>query len=67
MLTTKQFKRQYGGNVCRHCINDETGVHLTPEDCRYEKEYSVCPRCRLSDKHLVKGFSLAGLMKLAGK
>ena len=67
MLTTRRFKKEYGSNICRHCVNDETGVHLYPKHCRYEAEYGVCPRCRRADKHIVSSFTLLGLIKLIGK
>lgn len=67
MWTTKKLIREYGGNVCRHCINDVTYVHLYPKDCIYETGRGVCPRCHMANKHIVRGFKFSGKWKLKGK
>ena len=66
MLTTRRFKKQFGGNVCRHCVNDLMGVHLIPKECKYVPGRSTCPRC-LKNAHIVKGFKLKGKWKLRRK
>lgn len=67
MWTTKKCKEIYGGNLCRHCINDVMHVHLYPKDCHYETERKTCSRCHQGNKHIVCGFKLSGLWKLMGK
>ncbi len=67
MWTTRKFRKSFGSNVCRHCINDMTDIHLYPQDCFYEKTRKVCPRCHMENKHIVCGFRLSGKWKLRGK
>ena len=67
MWTTKSIRKTFGGNVCRHCVNDLTHVHLYPRDCHYETQRRVCPRCHVEDKHIVSGFKISGMWKLKGK
>ncbi|MBR2287775.1 MAG: hypothetical protein IJ865_05985, partial [Clostridia bacterium] len=67
MWTTRRVRKSYGGNVCRHCINDMTYVHLYPKDCVYAPQRDVCPRCKKENKHIVSGFKLSGKWKLLGK
>ncbi|MBQ2461525.1 MAG: hypothetical protein II504_03710 [Clostridia bacterium] len=67
MWTTKRIRREFGGNVCRHCINSMTGVHLYPRDCHYEAKRGICPRCHLENKHIVCGFTFGGKWKLRGR
>ena len=67
MLTTRRIRKYYGGNVCRHCLNYMLQIHLYSKDCKYEKEYDVCPACKNENKHIVKGFKLSGKLKTMGK
>ena len=67
MITTRQIRKKYGGNVCRYCMSDILRETLYPRHCKYEKERGMCPCCKYPRKHLVRGFTLSGLMKTIGK
>ena len=64
MLGTGRLKTQYGGNICRRCINSAYGTHLRPSDCRYlDEDLHPCPACGVP-QHIVCGFRLIGACKM---
>ena len=63
MINIDKIRREYGGNICRRCINVEYDVELNPDDCIYEDmSLCECSRCHNSS-HLVSGLSRSGKLK----
>ena len=66
MITISRIKKDFGGPICRSCINNRYSVKLSRKHCRYEKHSDVCPSCG-ERKHIVKRLSLLGYLKGIGK
>ena len=49
--------------LCRECINVQTGARLTPRDCKYWHFPAQCSRCG-QIRHIVTGATLSGRWKL---
>ena len=63
MLSMKTVIRDFGGSVCRRCINKQYHLDLQPRDCRYQDPYPrLCPNCK-EMHHIVGGFSFTGKLK----
>ena len=65
MLSAKRIRYDYGGYICRSCLNREYGVHLIPRDCQYQLDHR-CAQCK-GFKNLVVGFKSAGHLKMLFK
>ncbi len=66
MINIKKIRKQFGGNVCRQCINKEYGIHLLHTDCQYGMMYpGKCPCCG-DMKNIVTGIKLSGFFKSFG-
>ena len=64
MLVTRQkIYREYGGPVCRACMNEITGVHLVRKNCWYMPYKGLCPRCHVDDKNLVAQLKFSGTIR----
>ena len=46
MITMEKIRRDFGGNICRRCINETYRVQLRSHDCWYEYYPHACPRCK---------------------
>ncbi len=67
MVTNKTILKQFGGYVCRRCLNDFYNVHLLHSDCEYKSMYpGKCPRCQ-EMKNIVTGLKFSGFIKLLTK
>lgn len=53
----------YGGPICRACMNELTGVHLKRKNCLYASYPGLCPRCRVDNKNLVVKLKLSGIIR----
>ncbi len=63
MVSKRKIIKQFGGNICRQCINKTNKIHLLHSDCRYELMYPrKCPCCG-EMKNIVTGFVLSGYVK----
>lgn len=62
MIDFTQIKKEYGGLVCRACLNAEHGAKLTPKDCIYYSKRKKCARCRVV-KHVVQKLRFSGTLK----
>ncbi|MBQ6839498.1 MAG: hypothetical protein IJO45_02270 [Oscillospiraceae bacterium] len=49
--------------LCRECINVQTGARLIPRDCRYWHYPAPCSCCG-EIRHIVTGVTLTGRWKL---
>lgn len=65
MLSLKPVILEYGGNLCRRCLNRRYEVHLAHRDCR-EAPNRECPCCRKVGS-VVVGLTLSGRFKLLTK
>lgn len=65
MISTSGVRKKYGDYLCRHCLNRQYGVRLTPRDVRY-RHMRVCPVCHSTD-HLVVAFRITGKLKMLFK
>ena len=64
MASIQTVYDEFGGFVCRRCINKRYKVKLVPRDCAYDGPYvQQCPNCK-EEHHIVNGFSLTGKIKL---
>jgi len=51
------------GHLCRSCMNDVYGIHLTPHDCDYAMYPALCYRCG-EVKNIVTNIHSAKRMKI---
>lgn len=65
MLTLKAVIRDYGGVICRRCLNRRYNVHLAHRDVREESNQD-CACCRRVGR-VVTGLTLSGRIKLLRK
>lgn len=64
MFLLSRIRNQYGGDICRHCINTKYGAELHRSDCLYDLDlynYS-CPCCG-ERRHIVRGLRFSGWLK----
>ena len=67
MINYQTIVEQYGGGICRRCLNRSFNVRLLPRDFTYDSpEARPCPCCG-NIHHIVDGFRLTGKLKLLGK
>ena len=66
MLTLKPVIKDYGGYLCRKCMDRRYGVHLACRDCIQTPDPRECPCCR-NYTNLVMGLKLTGKIKMVGK
>jgi len=62
MIDFKKIDKEYGGMICRACLNMEFGTSLSPKDCDYYEGKNLCACCH-EEKHIVRGLRLSGKMK----
>ena len=62
-ISKRRIYRDYGGSVCRACMNDLTGVHLKRQNCLYAPYPGLCPRCKEDNKNLVAKLKLSGIIR----
>ncbi len=60
-ISMKKIEKKYGGPLCRACLRELSGVHLSRRECWYMPFQGLCPRCHMDGKNLV------GKLKLSGK
>ena len=65
MLTLKPVIKDYGGYLCRRCMDRRYGVHLACRDCIQTPDPRECPCCR-NYTNLVMGLKLTGKTKWWG-
>ena len=64
MATEKTIFLDFGGAVCRRCINQRYGANLQPKDCKYDSPYAqICPVCQ-EVHHIVHGLTASGKIKM---
>ena len=62
-VSKHKIYHDYGGPVCRACMNELTGVHLIRKNCWYSPYPGLCPRCRVDNKNLVAKLKLSGIVR----
>ena len=63
MISMDKIRKEYGGYICRRCLNEIYHTNLTPRDCIYETIYlRECKRCHKSG-HTVEGLNKKGMLK----
>lgn len=55
--------KEYGGGICRQCLNQKYHMKLVPEDCRYFPYQYVCPCCG-ELRNIVVGFRWGVRMRM---
>lgn len=63
MISMHQIYRDYGGPICRSCMNTMTKVHIQRKNCWYVPYQGICPRCKQDNKNLVAKLKFSGKMK----
>ena len=66
MFSLKPVILDYGGPLCRRCMNRRYGVHLAHRDCIQSPSPRECPCCRKVESAVV-GLKLSGRIKMLGK
>lgn len=64
LLSMKKLTKEYGGPICRACLNEMSGVHLRRKNCWYVSYQGICPRCNQDDKNLVAKLRFSGKVKV---
>ena len=60
----RQIVQQYGGCLCRRCLNRELSAALRPRDCKYGYPLpALCPGCG-EQRNIVTDLRVTGRLKL---
>ena len=66
MLSLRPVVLEYGGHICRRCLNRRYEVHLAHRDCRETASPLPCPCCGKAG-NVVVALRLGGRVKLLRK